>query len=160
MVKYLNMIFGLVLSTSTFADTTTGNFQANAALNSTCTIFVANNLPFNFTPSISAGYAVVNRPAVFRCSSGIPYNISINGGNSGDIEDRTMTSSTTSDVLHYNIYLDNTYTTIFGDGNKGSFVPRTGTGNSTSINYYGRLDSNQFVTPAIYSDTLTFSLSY
>lgn len=162
-MKILNklaLILGISLSVHALADSVTGNFQASAALNASCSIIIANNVPFFFTPSISAGYAVSSRPAIFRCSSGLPYNISINAGNSGDIEDRTMTSPTTTDALHYNIYTDSTYSTIFGDGNKGSFIPRTGTGSNSSISYYGRLDSNQFVAPGNYSDTLIFTLTY
>ena len=63
--------------------------------------------------------------------------------------------------LNYNIFNQNTYTTIWGDGTGGTLTRSYGGGgNSAAGTGYGRITTGQYVTPGNYTDTITATITY
>jgi spore coat protein U-like protein len=94
-----------------------------------------------------------------NCDSNIGWTLSVTPGNSGNCNARYMNSANSpSKTLNYNLFIDASYATIWGDGvNCG--LSRTGTGTQT-IYIYGRIPQGQGLPSGTYNDTLTATLTY
>ena len=99
-------------------------------------------------------------------SLAIAFTVALSPGGSNSSAARTMSSGGAK--LGYNLYTDNTYATIWGDGT-GSGVLVSGNvlldlfGSSTPQNFtvYGRIPGRQTsVAPGAYSDSLIVTLTY
>ncbi|MDK9696194.1 MAG: spore coat U domain-containing protein [Siculibacillus sp.] len=95
------------------------------------------------------------------CTSGTPYSIGLDQGLFGLlVSARKMRSSTTGAEVSYALYLDAARTLNWGNL-IGSLLSNTGTGDTQTINVYGRILPQ--ATPAAasdYTDTVTISVSY
>lgn len=145
--------------------TTAGNtFQATVTVISSCTV---SGTTLNFGNSIDAlatGTPLDATSALsVQCTNTTPYTVALNAGtNAGgasNFSTRLMKSGSNS--LAYQLYLDNSRATVWGDGTaSSSTLAGTGTGNVQTINIYGRLPSLANVVPGSYTDTVTVTVSY
>lgn len=99
----------------------------------------------------------------------IAFEIKFNAGNSGSFLLRKMSS--VGNTLDYNLHMDASYQTVWGDGN-GEAVSYSSTLNfsgvdsgqiekvSQSIPIYGRILSRQYVPAGRYSDTIAITVLY
>jgi spore coat protein U-like protein len=88
-----------------------------------------------------------------------PFTVSLSQGASGSFSNRTLTFGGTK--LNYNLYTDGTLLTVWGDGTSGSqTVSYNSGGRSVTLTVHGKLTKSQFVTPGIYSDTITATVTY
>lgn len=96
----------------------------------------------------------------------VEYEVRLNAGNSGLFTPRAMSSG--ADTLEYNLHIDPTHTTIWGDGTGGT-VSQNGTlswgffgfGTKTqSFTTYGRVFGSQFVSAGSYQDTIMVTVLY
>lgn len=77
--------------------------------------------------------------------------------------DRRMSAGTGTDFLRYNIYLDATHTTIWGQGAFGTDVYYEGNppnGTPVVVPAYGRIPPRQDVEPGEYRDVLTVRILF
>ena len=107
-------------------------------------------LPFDATTTLA-----------WRCSAGYNTSISIGSGGSGDQENRVLLFGAIP--LVYNLFTDNTFGTIWGDGGgTTSTVPVAGTGMANVGNtiVYGRipLAAAQAAVTGIYTDTVLVTI--
>ena len=86
-------------------------------------------------------------------------------GNSGTYSSRSMKSG--NNVLSYNLYYDDAYTQIRGDGTGGSItggatftLTRTSNEQSQTSVIYGRIPAGQDVAAGSYSDTIVVTITY
>jgi spore coat protein U-like protein len=90
------------------------------------------------------------------CQISTSYSISLSSG-TGTYASRTMMSA--GNLLSYNLYLDPTRLTIWGDGSAG-----TGTVNSTGITgsstVYGRIPARQNAVVGIYADVVIVTVTF
>jgi len=88
------------------------------------------------------------------------FTISLSAGNGANPTSRYMLRGTTH--LNYNIYTTNGYGTVWGDATGGSKQTYTTLLNLGSVNYtaYGVIPGGQFVTPGLYTDSLTVTVNY
>lgn len=101
--------------------------------------------------------------------------ISLGTGGSNSYASRRMQNGT--DFLYYNLYLDPSHSTIFGNGTSGSstVMCRTGLGNTqngcTGSNpagstrrtvrpFYGLMPASQNVGSGLYTDTVTYTITF
>ncbi|HKW91434.1 MAG TPA: spore coat U domain-containing protein [Methylomirabilota bacterium] len=99
----------------------------------------------------------------FRCTSPRPplITIQLDKGGSPTFNPRQMHKG--SETLNYNLYLDSTRTTIWGDGTGGS---QTFTRSSppvfqnVNVTVYGRIPASQDVSAGAYSATVTATISF
>jgi spore coat protein U-like protein len=155
------------------AATTTGTLAVSARVGGYCVFstwpFGPGNYTLNFGAYTPAGG---NRDATttlgVRCTNGVPFQIALNGGGSGSVTNRQMTSATApTEKLGYQLYTDAARTIVWGDGSGGSVVA-TGTGGGflalRSFTVYGRVPdstANQGVAPLNnYQDTVTIVVTY
>ena len=97
----------------------------------------------------------------WRCSTGFNTAIAIGPGASGDQENRALFDGPLS--LAYNLYTDNTFGTIWGDGTgTTSTVAVTGTGmaNVGTTNVFGRIQlaDAQAAVAGVYTDTVLVTI--
>ncbi len=85
----------------------------------------------------------------FHCTAPASW-ISLDAGQSGDVNDRRMTSG--GEALHYNVYSDAARTQVFGSMSVG--------GGQQTFTLYGRIAGGQAVPPGAYSDTLVVTVWY
>jgi spore coat protein U-like protein len=93
-----------------------------------------------------------------NCTNKTSYVLSLSTG-SGTYSSRTMKSGT--NILAYNLFLDPTHLTIWGDGSAGTgTVSGSGTGANTATTVYGRIAARQNVRVGTYSDVITVTVTY
>ena len=93
-----------------------------------------------------------------NCTKNKPYSISLSSG-SGTFASRTLTSAV--GTLTYNLFLDSTHLTIWGDGSSGtSIFSGTGSGVAIATTVYGRIPARQNVRVGSYSDVITVTVTY
>ncbi|MDG2990636.1 spore coat U domain-containing protein [Candidatus Synechococcus calcipolaris G9] len=91
----------------------------------------------------------------------IPVTISLSRGNSDSYTPRRMIFE--SSTLEYNLYLDAARSRVWGDGTSGTnqngpFVPGNNVGNTIEI--FGRIPPDQWVTPGQYSDQIVITIQF
>jgi len=93
-----------------------------------------------------------------NCRSGTPYSISLSSG-SGTFSSRQLLNG--SRHLGYNLYLDPTHLTIWGDGSAstGTFSG-TGTGANIATPVYGRIPAKQNAWVGAYTDVVTVTVNF
>jgi spore coat protein U-like protein len=90
------------------------------------------------------------------CDVDTPFEISLSAG-SGTFATRTLTSG--ANLLNYNLFLDPTHLTIWGDGSPGtSTLSTTGTGGNYTV--YGRIPAHQNAAVGSYADTITVTITF
>jgi len=93
----------------------------------------------------------------------ITYTITLTSGNSGSFVNRRMTSGANS--LNYNIYLNASYSAIWGDGNASTGILTDGYVAIAGMNVknyavYGRIPGNQMAYAGNYSDSVVVTATY
>jgi spore coat protein U-like protein len=90
------------------------------------------------------------------CQTSTSYSISLSSG-SGTYMSRTMTSA--GNLLSYNLYLDPTRLTIWGDGSAATeTVSNTGMTGSSTV--YGRIPARQNAVVGVYADIVTVTVTF
>ncbi|MDA8708691.1 spore coat U domain-containing protein [Hellea sp.] len=94
----------------------------------------------------------------------IAYETRMSAGQSGDVYNRALSSSESIDEMAYQLYVDPSYSAVWGDGITGtsgagviSLVAPTG---FSTNNVYGRIFKKQAVRSGQYSDYITVSVVF
>jgi spore coat protein U-like protein len=90
------------------------------------------------------------------CQSSTSYSISLSSG-SGTYSSRTLVSA--GNLLSYNLYLDPTRLTIWGDGSAATGTV-SATGITGSYTVYGRVPAQQNAVVGIYADIVTVTVAF
>jgi spore coat protein U-like protein len=90
------------------------------------------------------------------CQASTSYTISLSSG-SGTYSARTLLSA--GNLLNYNLYLDPTRLTIWGDGSATTGTV-SGSGTTGSYTVYGRIPARQNVVVGIYADIVTVTVTF
>ncbi len=99
----------------------------------------------------------------YRCTSPRPpiVTIQLDKGGSASFSPRQMRRG--SETLNYNLYLDSTRSTIWGDGTGGSQVysrANPPVGQNVNLNVFGRIPAGQDVSAGTYSATVTATIFF
>jgi spore coat protein U-like protein len=118
--------------------------------------------PLSATATTSTGMVTVSCNLVLGVSLLVSYNIQLTAG-SGSYSARSMKSGTNS--LTYNLYTDNTYGTVWGDGSGATSRVSDGYllglgGAVKNYTVYGRAPAMQNVGAGTYSDAIIVTLTY
>lgn len=125
--------------------------QAAHCTMQTTNISFGNYDVFNPAPVSSTGRITVS------CNRTSSYTITASTGNSGNFLLRQMSFG--SYRLAYNLYINNTYSTVWGNGNTGT-AAIVNTAVSGTHTIFGQLPARQNVASGTYSDTLIVILSF
>jgi spore coat protein U-like protein len=135
--------------------------SASEAAAQACTILVT---------SVAFGSYNVFNTSALDSSGSITYNcnnkannisISLGKGSSSTFSPRRMTQG--GEALSYNLYMDASRTTIWGDGTSGTSVyTRNNPPNNTNVTLpiYGRVTAAQDVSGGTYSDTVLATINF
>jgi spore coat protein U-like protein len=119
--------------------------------------------PLQGSPDTSTGNVTVTC-TTNGSSSFITVLVSLSTGLSGTYSARQMFSG--PDALSYNLYGDNTYTQVWGDGNGGTMQGSTslhvvpGGPRSLTSTVYGQVPAGQDVDGGTYADTIVVTVTY
>lgn len=145
------------------AGSATANLAVTATVQSAC---AASANPIVFGTYTAGGGPVTGLATItVKCSPSLAFKIALGPGATagGSIGQRLLTNGTQS--LQYNLYTSSDLTNIWGDGTTGITLSGAASseGRSTSLTVFGEVpDSvrNQLVTPGIYSDVVTVTITY
>lgn len=80
--------------------------------------------------------------------------------NSGLVATRQMLEPDSGDLLIYNIFTDNTYTVVWGDGTGGSQIVKKNVSQKKPLNaiLYCEIPTGQFLSGGVYDDVITIDV--
>jgi spore coat protein U domain-containing protein, fimbrial subunit CupE1/2/3/6 len=110
---------------------------------------------FSSTPLDSTG------SVIFNCDNRANITITLNKGGATTFNPRRMLKG--SEALNYNLYLDATRTSIWGDGTGGTQVysnPSAPRNQNVPLTVYGRIPAGQDVTAGSYTNTITATINF
>jgi len=152
----LQYSFGLGKS-CTAGTTVPFSFQARATAVNNCVIGTSN-LTFGSGSPLSD--LRTSAPLSVACTANSAYQLSLNGGVSGNPAARTMLNSATGEKLNYRIS-STADGAAWGDGTGGTTVySGTGSGATQSVMMYGLVPKQTAPTPGDYRDTVTVLLTF
>jgi spore coat protein U domain-containing protein, fimbrial subunit CupE1/2/3/6 len=97
----------------------------------------------------------------YRCSDTGPITVFLGKGGAATFNPRRMLK--VSEALTYNLYLDASRTTIWGDGTGGSQAYSNSSpvkNQNITVTIYGRVPAGQDVTAGSYSNTITATINF
>ena len=97
----------------------------------------------------------------YRCTSTLNINITLNNGGAGTFNLRRMLNG--AQALNYNLYLDASRTTIWGDGTGGTqrYTNTNAPNNqNVTVTIYGRIPASQDVSAGAYSNSITATINF
>ncbi|MER9580554.1 spore coat U domain-containing protein [Mesorhizobium sp. M0051] len=141
------------------ATTTTLNMTVQMTITASCTIGSASTLNFGSSGLIAANVDQTSTVQV-QCTNTTPYNIGLDAGtgSGATVAARKMTNGAAT--VTYSLYSDSGRTTVWGNTIGSNTVSSTGTGSSQSFTVYGRVPAQSTPAPALYTDTVTVTVTY
>ena len=159
----------ITLALSSFlaqAATTQADTKVSAALNNACIIKTDDVNLGTYNPNSTHTTEALLKVSFF-CSPDVAYIAGLSTGSSLSFTKRTMKNSN-GENLKYNIYVwyeENGESVILADNNNDNNITFNNTSPSTSAawqDFYFKsvIDKNQYVSPGVYSDSITATISY
>jgi spore coat protein U-like protein len=145
--------------------TATATIMVSTTVASTCTVS-ANPLSFG-TYQPGEGSMSGSTTLAVRCTKGAPFSVALNAGTGGGTVTQRLMSMGAS-KLQYNLYTTAAHTSVWGDGTQSTAtVSGTGrglmSGAAITQTVYGKVPdspANVDLTPGLYTDTITVTVSY
>ena len=151
-------LLSLLFADPSRAATATATFKVQITLTASCVINSASTLNFGSQGVLVANVDNTSTLAV-QCTSTTPYNIGLDAGQGpgATIAARKMTHG--ANAVTYSLYSDTNRTVVWGN-TVGTMVAGTGNGASQSYTVYGRVPPQTTPAAALYSDTITVTVTY
>ena len=145
-----------MLLTATAAIIAAATAEAACTITTTAVGFGTYNV-FTASPDDATGQIT------YRCTAPRPplVTIQLDKGGAPTFNPRQMRQG--SEILNYNLYLDSTRTTIWGDGTGGSQTytrSNPPTNQNINVNVFGRIPAGQDVSAGGYSATVTATIFF
>jgi len=144
---------------SALAAMPTSNITVTATVAKSCTI-ADGSIAFGAYDPLSGAVVDQTGTLSFTCTKTVPVTVDLGLGGkpSGALRGMLTTGSTVP--LTYQIYSENTRTTVWGTGTGSNFAS-TGTGSAVTLTMYGRIQASQTtVVPGSYTDTVVATLNF
>jgi len=145
-------------SSSANAATAVGNFQVQINIQATCIVASASDLNFGNAGILSANIDSTSIVSV-QCTTSTPYTIGLNQGvNGGAVTTRQMAGS--GGLINYSLSRDAARTQNWGVTIGTDTVAGVGNGAVQNYTVYGRVPPQTTPAPALYTDTITVTVTY
>ncbi|WP_107852345.1 Csu type fimbrial protein [Oceanimonas marisflavi] len=157
------LLMGSLVSSAYASSTATDNLSVTATVVANCSLSTSS-LSFGDYDPLSGSVAGTGGVSV-TCTRGTAATITLGQGanaDTGSTDDapvRRMKKSDSADYLPYQLYSDNTRTTVWANTNDTG-IAHTGDGTSASLTVYGQIAAGQNVPPGSYSDTVVVTVTY
>lgn len=141
----------------------TATMTVEATVEPYCQVAVTD---ISFGPSDGTTVKFANGGISVTCPSGIHYRVALNGGLNPlpSVPVRTLRMSGAQTHLGYELYIDSSYSAIWGDGNTypaGTVVTNTSSGSGNTHVVYGKLNMfSTSITLGGYSDIVNVTVTY
>lgn len=140
------------------AATAVGNFQVQINIQANCVVVSASDLNFGNTGVLSANIDSTSTISV-QCTTSTPYTIGLNQGvNGGSVTTRQMAGS--GGLINYSLFRDSGRTQNWGSTAGTDTVAGVGNGAAQNYTVYGRVPAQTTPAPALYTDTITVTVTY
>ncbi len=144
------------------AGTATNSLTSQTTVSTACNVS-GNTLSFGNAINPISGAAVTGSSTLtIECTATTPYTVALSAGvNAGGITNflnRKMVNG--AYTLAYQLYVDNGYTQVWGNGTGSSVYSGTGSGGLQYVTIYGRIPSLTGTVPGTYTDTVTVTVTY
>ncbi|MDC7677510.1 Csu type fimbrial protein [Asticcacaulis machinosus] len=148
-------VFASLLPASVSAQTKTGQFNVRVQVQTVCSI-TTQDLDFG-TYTLSAA-ATASTPLSLKCTPGATATLSLDGGSSGNPQQRYMQGPAN---LNYQIYRDGALAEPINTGGAAfQLSPSENTGQLVTYTLYGQVPAGQSVPAGGYVDTIIVTVSY
>ena len=148
----LTSVAALGLSTAQAAETVGTDLIVSALVIDVCAV-VATPVVFG---DVGLTDVNANGTLVITCTNSGSFDVALDGGDADDISARVM-SEVGGETLGYQLYTEDTLTTVWGDGTTGEVV--TTTGPVATLTVYGETTTTPTVLGA-YTDTVGVTVTY
>jgi spore coat protein U-like protein len=155
----LAAILAILFNGTAFAATTTTTFAVQITINASCTILSASTLNFGAQGVLSANVNQTSTIAV-QCTNTTPYNIGLNAGTSPGATVTTRKMVNGAATVSYSLFSNAGMTTNWGNTVGTDTVAATGNGASQSYTVFGQVPPQTTPAPALYTDTITVTVTY
>lgn len=135
-------------------------FVAERVYAQSCTVSVRSNVAFGtYDPLLSGNLDTTGQIRVRCTPPRPPFTLKIGTGSAGSYIPRRLYKGAES--LAYNLYLDGSYGTIWGDGTSGtSFITNNNPAGTQDYTVYARTPLGQDVSAGIYTDVVTVTVEF
>jgi spore coat protein U-like protein len=141
------------------AATATTTFTVQITILANCAINSASTLDFGGQGLLSAN--VDNTSTILvTCTNTTPYNIGLSAGTGTGATVATRKMTAGGNTIDYSLYRDAARSQVWGTTIGTDTVAATGNGASQTHTVYGRVPPQTTPAPAIYSDTITVTVTY
>ena len=141
------------------AATATSTLAVQLTLSSSCVINSASTLNFGAHGVLIANVDSTSTLRV-QCTNGTPYNVGLNAGTGSGATIAVRKMSNGARTINYSIYRNNTRTILWGNTVGTDTVAATGNGAAQSYTVYGRVPAQTTPAAAVYTDTITVTVTY
>lgn len=140
------------------AATATGSFQVQINIQANCIVASASDLNFGNAGVLSANIDSTSTVSV-QCTTSTPYTIGFNQGvNGGSVTTRQMAGA--GGLINYSLFRDPGRTQNWGSTAGSDTVAGVGNGAVQNYTVYGRVPAQTTPAPALYTDTITVTVTY
>ena len=151
--------FGLASTSLINAATVTSTMPVKIIIQNACNVSTTAPTTLDFG---TQGPLVANvdqtATITVTCTTGAGYNVGLDGGGGGNINARRMINGT--NTVGYQLYSNNTRTTVWGNTVNTDTVPGTGNGTAQTLTVYGRVPPQTTPPAATYNDTVNVTVTY
>ena len=141
------------------AATATSTFKVQLTLTSSCVINSTATLNFGSQGVLVANVNGTSTLAV-QCTNTTPYNIGLDQGQGSGATVAVRKMSSGANTITYTLYSDTNRTVLWGNTVGTNTVAATGNGASQSYTIYGQVPPQNTPAPAVYTDTVTVTVTY
>jgi len=152
------LLFIGMLAGDAKAATATSTFQVQINIQAACTIASATDMNFGNVGVLSSNVDSTSTITV-QCTATTPYSISLNAGlHGGSVTTRQMSGA--GGVVNYSLSRDAARTLNWGETIGTDTLAGTGAGSAQAFTVYGRVQAQATPSPALYTDTVTVTVTY
>lgn len=158
-LRFTTIIFLAFLAPApSLAATAVGNFQVQINIQATCIVASTTDLNFGNAGVLSSNIDSTSNISV-QCTTSTPYSIGLDQGvNGASVTTRQMLGS--GGQIGYALYRDAGRTQNWGSTIGSDTVAGIGNGAAQPHTVYGRVPAQTTPAPALYTDTITVTVTY
>lgn len=131
-------------------------------LSANCSITGTDTLNFGSYNPLDNNNTTSQNNIIINCKGNKSFSIKLSSGNSGSFSQRKLNYTLGLGLisLKYNIYLDSSFTTIWGDGTNGTSFYSNNIKGTDVITAYGKIPAKQIAIMGTYSDSIMVTLEF
>lgn len=159
---------GLLMAGTAFAGSSpqTATFLVSANVIKSCNV-TATALAFGTYDPLAATNTTGTSTVSVQCTKTTVATIALNGGVNGNLAQRKMKDSASTDLLNYQLYTTSGNASVWGDATGGTVTQSYTSSSSATVQpftVYGTIPAGQNVTPSSvansYQDTITVTVTF